>query len=459
MRLLFANNATSPLQIAVGVSDTDVYVNANDAALYPSPVQGEEYFKVTLDNLATGQKEICHCTLREDDRLYVVRAQENTVATAFPVGTLVSNRATRDTFTELFGAAFDWGSQYLGGLNYYPTVDNNGDPVGAGCMFFHTGTKTVYVFDGADWRTFDKPAPTSGQRLVYTTTGMELSGVDDYGNTMNLDTAGTEPVAVHKNGVRLVETRGAVIGGYTVDYANNKIDLTPGGSGTYHVDVLTPASELALGGVSTTKIEDISGSFDGTEKNFTLNNEASGQPVTTTANATTIAIDGVIQEPGVAYTIAGSTITFTIPPTSDATFWGMYNTSGDSAAVVYVGDSEPQNASEGWVWYDKSAGVARAFIYIVDASGDGFWVDLAPDRFGENATNASNVVYDNTVSEMDAENVQEAIDELKALIPSTTENTPQISVEDELPNRMQLAVVTTLPAQPDPDTIYFIKSV
>lgn len=465
MRLIVANNATSPLQIAVGVSDTDIYVDANDADKFPNPIFGQEYFKVTLDNRVTAQIEITHCVRRVGNRLYVERAKENTTAKTFETGTLVSNRVTRDTLTELLGAAFDWGSQYLGGLAYFPTVDNNGDPVTPGCMFYYTLTKTVYVWDGIDWRTFDKPAPASGQRLVYvkTTPVSQLSGVDAYGNTMNLSPSGLEPVEVYKNGIRLTQTLGGVSGDYTVDYTNNKILLSTTTSGTYHVDIYTPASELALGGVSTTKFEDLSAQFNGVTKTFDLKNGASGDAVVTTTNATIIALDGLVQEPGVAYTVSGSQIIFTTAPAANTPFWGLYNTSGDAAATIYVGETAPQNAFEGMVWYDKSAGVARPFIYIIDTSGDGFWVDFAPDRFGENALDAVAVTFDPLGTNIDpqATNVQamaEDIDSRVQAIENDTSNSALIGDDDTLTGRMKLAVVTALPAQPDADTIYFIKS-
>ena len=46
---------------------------------------------------------------------------------------------------------------------------------------------------------------------------------------------------------------------------------------------------------------------DGTSGNFTL-------PTTSTSAATIVAINGVVQEPSYAYTVSGTTLTFTVPP-------------------------------------------------------------------------------------------------------------------------------------------------
>ena len=56
------------------------------------------------------------------------------------------------------------------------------------------------------------------------------------------------------------------------------------------------------------KIDDISSSFDGSETSFTL--KVSGVDITPTAQNLLISINGVIQEPGVGFTVSGSNITF-----------------------------------------------------------------------------------------------------------------------------------------------------
>ena len=69
-------------------------------------------------------------------------------------------------------------------------------------------------------------------------------------------------------------------------------------------------------------LDDISGSFDGSETSFAL---SSGSASLTVGLPQTlvIAVDGVVQEPGTAYTISGSNIVFGAAPQADATFWGV----------------------------------------------------------------------------------------------------------------------------------------
>jgi len=69
-------------------------------------------------------------------------------------------------------------------------------------------------------------------------------------------------------------------------------------------------------------IDDISSSFNGSTTGFTVQHNSSNITPGTEQNLL-IAVDGVMQEPVDAFTISGSTITFTSAPASGASFWGV----------------------------------------------------------------------------------------------------------------------------------------
>lgn len=84
------------------------------------------------------------------------------------------------------------------------------------------------------------------------------------------------------------------------------------------------------------KLSDISGSFDGSTTAFTM--QSSGVNVSPQNEENCIiSISGVIQEPGTAYTVSGSTITFTGAPASSDTFFGVVL--GDSLDIGTPSDS------------------------------------------------------------------------------------------------------------------------
>jgi len=82
-------------------------------------------------------------------------------------------------------------------------------------------------------------------------------------------------------------------------------------------------------------IDDISGSFNGTLLTFAL---SVGNTALTVGLPQTlvISVDGVMQEPGTAYTISGSNIVFAAAPQAAATFWGVeLGDVGTEATVVH----------------------------------------------------------------------------------------------------------------------------
>ena len=70
------------------------------------------------------------------------------------------------------------------------------------------------------------------------------------------------------------------------------------------------------------EVDDISSSFNGSTTGFTL--QVNSQNVSPgSANSIVVSLGGVVQNPGTDYTIAASTITFTTPPASGLSFFGL----------------------------------------------------------------------------------------------------------------------------------------
>ena len=84
------------------------------------------------------------------------------------------------------------------------------------------------------------------------------------------------------------------------------------------------------------KLSEISGSFNGTTTAFTMQSAGVNVSPQNEENCI-ISISGVIQEPGTAYTVSGSTITFTGAPASSDTFFGVVL--GDTLDIGTPSDS------------------------------------------------------------------------------------------------------------------------
>lgn len=98
LSLLAANNAQTVLAAGISSTATTLTVNTGTGALFPSPVSGTSYFKLTLIDAATGQlTEIVHVTARSGDTMTIARAQEGTVARAWSANDLAANMLTAGT--------------------------------------------------------------------------------------------------------------------------------------------------------------------------------------------------------------------------------------------------------------------------------------------------------------------------------------------------------------------------
>ncbi len=86
------------------------------------------------------------------------------------------------------------------------------------------------------------------------------------------------------------------------------------------------------------KLDSISSNFDGSEVSFNLTID--GLEVTPTAQNLLISLGGVIQEPGTAFSVVGSTITFASAPDSSATFFGVLMGEASFIARGTVGAAE-----------------------------------------------------------------------------------------------------------------------
>ncbi|MCM7722272.1 gp53-like domain-containing protein [Enterobacter roggenkampii] len=98
LQLLAANNAQSVLAAGISASATALTLNTGTGALFPSPVSGTSFFKLTLIDAATGQiSEIVHVTAKSGDVLTIVRGQEGTAARSWSANDIAANMLTAGT--------------------------------------------------------------------------------------------------------------------------------------------------------------------------------------------------------------------------------------------------------------------------------------------------------------------------------------------------------------------------
>lgn len=113
LTLLSANNASTVLSAGISASATTLTVNTGTGGLFPSPVSGKSFFKLTLIDAATGTlTEIVHVTARTGDTMTIVRGQEGTTNRLWSANDIAANMMTAGTL-DLFAQSGSLGGAAL----------------------------------------------------------------------------------------------------------------------------------------------------------------------------------------------------------------------------------------------------------------------------------------------------------------------------------------------------------
>lgn len=104
LSLLAANNAQTVLAAGISSTATSLTVNTGTGTLFPSPVAGNSFFKLTIIDAATGSlTEIVHVTARTGDVFTIQRGQEGTVPRAWSANDIAANMMTAGTLSYILG--------------------------------------------------------------------------------------------------------------------------------------------------------------------------------------------------------------------------------------------------------------------------------------------------------------------------------------------------------------------
>ncbi|HHE5967934.1 TPA: hypothetical protein ACPE2G_000300 [Citrobacter braakii] len=104
LTLLAVNNAQTVLASGINSTATTLTVNTGTGNLFPSPVPGTSFFKLTLVDSATGSlTEIVHVTARTGDIMTIERGQESTIPRAWSANDIVANMMTAGTLSYILG--------------------------------------------------------------------------------------------------------------------------------------------------------------------------------------------------------------------------------------------------------------------------------------------------------------------------------------------------------------------
>ena len=149
-------------------------------------------------------------------------------------------------------------------------------------------------------------------------------------------------------------------------------------------------------------LDDFDSEFDGSDVTFTL--QIGGVDITPTADNLLIILDGVVQHSPEAYTVSGSTLTFTAAPASGQEFYGMLMGQSASVGQGTVGADELSVSGDGsanqllssdadgtMTWKDGSLSTTSATGDLIYRNNSGVLERLAVGSAGQVLTVASGV--------------------------------------------------------------------
>ena len=167
---LFTNNAYSTLAGGISDSATSIVVAAGEGARFPTPT-GSDYFYATLID-TSNNLEIVKVTARSTDTLTATRGAESTTARAFSTADRIELRVTAGGLTDLttyMESLIDiFDDLYLGAKSSDPALDNDGNALADGALYFNTTDNLLQVYDLGN-TTWNATSPTAAQLTDITT--------------------------------------------------------------------------------------------------------------------------------------------------------------------------------------------------------------------------------------------------------------------------------------------------
>ena len=228
--MLFDNNASGTNSVQIEIVDTLITLQTSEGALFPPVTTASgDFFYATFEN-TTGDIEIVKVTNNVSDIFTVTRAQENTTAQLFVVGSKVEQRttaATYDEFLQRTGAAMTGQLTMDGNTIENPVLSNTG-----------SGTLQGFAVRGSDNGTGNELiVPSAGGTVTIGTQTVWHAGNDGTGTGLDADLLdGVEGTGYVKEADATVTFTGTV----TLDDDVTTADYGTGGRVKDGTDVAQP---------------------------------------------------------------------------------------------------------------------------------------------------------------------------------------------------------------------------
>jgi len=193
-------------ETAAGTSETNAASSATAAASSATSASGSATTATTKASEAATS---------------ATNAASSATSAASSATTATTKASEASTSATNAAASYDsFDDRYLGAKSSAPTVDNDGDALITGALYFDTTANEMRVYNGSSWAATGSAVNGTSGRFVYTATAGQttFSGTDDNGATLAYDTGFID---VYLNGVKMVNgTDVTVTSGTSVVFAS-----------------------------------------------------------------------------------------------------------------------------------------------------------------------------------------------------------------------------------------------
>ena len=232
----------------------------------------------------------------------------NASTSATNAATSATNASNAQTAAEAAQAAAELAADnfddtYLGAKASDPTVDNDGDPLTTGDLYFNTTSNTLKIYNGSSWQ---DAALSAASFLTVANNLSDLNSASTARTNLGLGTAAVEDVATLQDIVNDVTPQLGgdldVNGNDFVSTSNGNITFTPNGTGKIVFNDLAYYPEVAITSTSNSVAWDSQAAPNA--KHVTTENTTIAAP----SNATTGSYISLNIQYGGAHTIAWNTV-------------------------------------------------------------------------------------------------------------------------------------------------------
>ena len=355
---------------AASTSASNAATSATNAASSASSASTSASTATTQAGIATTQASNASTSATN-----AATSETNAAASASAAATSASNASTSassaasaqsaaETARDQTLAAFDsFDDRYLGQKSTAPTLDNDGDALVAGALYFNTTTNEMKVYDGTQW--LNAYASLSGA-LLATSNLSDLNNVSTARDNLGLGTAAVEDVGYFATAAQGTNADTAYGWGnhasagylassnYTASDVLNKIKTVDGAGSGLDADLLDGNSsayfQQAL--VSGTNIKTVNSTTLLGSGNLAVGTVTS---VGGTGTVSGLTLSGTVT--GTGNLTLGGTLSLTSGNVTTALGYTPYNSTNPSGYVNTAGARSALSFTEGSGAYNSSTGV------------------------------------------------------------------------------------------------------